>query len=267
MKIGIIGGGTVGRAVARTYLEWADEVRVYDRVKELNSHWHPDHQDLVHQADIIFICLPESSLDHYLGAIPTLYLKANYVLKSTVPVGTTRRLREKYGLVNLIHSPEFLTARCAETDARIPAFNVLGFAEEVDEYFFGKPGYAAVYNLYKNRFLGTPIIRMKSEESETLKASLNSWFAVKVAFFNELYAYCQAAGLDYETVRAGILADGRTTAHHTRVPGPDGKFGFGGGCLPKDLEMMGLCMAEAGVIPVMLSAAKARNATDRGKGV
>jgi UDPglucose 6-dehydrogenase len=238
-------------------LEWADEVRVFDPIRERRTHdW-----DTVLDSDLVFICVPEDKVEglfspHIFGAREEI----NLVLKSTVPVGTTRRLREKYGLVNLVHSPEFLTARCAETDARIPAMNVIGVPPE-------SLAGTRLNQLYTARFPGTSTKWMSSDESETLKLALNSFFAVKVSFFNELYQFCNKCGVDFETVRAGMLADGRITAHHTRVPGPDGEFGYGGACLPKDLQTLAMCMAEVGEVPVMLSAAKARNTTDRGRGV
>jgi UDP-glucose 6-dehydrogenase len=92
-----------------------------------------------------------------------------------------------------------------------------------------------VRELYEKRFPGTQLLLTTSDESEAAKLGLNTWFAVKVSWFNELKSFCDAQGCDFETVRRVILADGRTTTHHTQVPGPDGKRGFGGTCLPKDL--------------------------------
>lgn len=257
MKIGVIGGGTVGRAVARTYLEFVDEVRVYDLLPERSTHSKGDTV----ASDVIFVCVPEDQAEMSFSLLLPEERRANFVLKSTVPVGTTRRLREKYGLSNLVHSPEFLTERCAETDARIPAVNIIGHPGP------DVPGLVSclgdLHALYARRFPGTPVFVMKSDESETVKLALNSLFAEKVAAFNEVREFCDRRGLDWETVRAGILADGRITAHHTAVPGPDGERGFGGACLPKDLEAFALCMAEVGMIPQMAIAAQQANRTYR----
>jgi UDP-glucose 6-dehydrogenase len=249
MRIGIVGGGTVGKAVAKTYLEYVDEVRVYDVLPERRTHGFED--TIV--SDIVFVCLPEDILDEFFSRLASLEHN-NYVLKSTVPVGTTRRLREKYGLVYLVHSPEFLTARCAETDARIPAVNIIGCPEGPGQ----TPG-NLLADLYRKRFPGTQTLWMTSDESEAVKLMSNAETAVKVALFNEFHQYCSKVGLDYEMVRAGILALGRTTEHGTRVPGPDGKFGFGGPCIGKDLKTLIDGMAAAKCAVWVTQGAETRN--------
>lgn len=268
MKIGIIGGGTIGKAIARTYLEFVDEVCIWDKVKEKST--VPTHHTAC-ACDLVFICLPETCIDDFFTQNLTPPSTVNYVLKSTVPVGTTRKLREKYGLTNLVHSPEFLTARCAEVDARIPAVNIVGLPTWCKPVITeGTPCVEVMKDLYSRRFPGTQLLFMSSDESEAVKLMLNSAFAVKVSLFNEFYQYCKQAGLDWETVRRGILADGRITAHHTLVPGPDGKLGFGGACLPKDLRqftqgyMSGDIELEAGKFgPIICLAAQLRNPYDR----
>lgn len=244
MKIGIIGGGVVGHATARAFMEHA-EVRVFDLIVERSTHEISDVLD----CNIVFICLPTpqkdnslecdtSSINHLFKWLATKSVSSsiNFVLRSTVPIGTTRNLREKYGLSNIVHSPEFLTARCAVTDAQIPARNIVGYPAQSGR------GLACITPLtqflietYESRFPGVPVLRMSSDESEAVKLGLNSFFAVKLAYFNELRAVCDKMGLNWDNVRAGILSDGRVAHSHTQVPGPDGKRGFGGTCLPKDL--------------------------------
>lgn len=237
MKVAVIGGGTVGKAVARTYLEFVDEVRVWDVRPERRT---VDEVDAALDCDIVFLCLPTpqhqmgggldvSAVEDLCRQLPGSFPSANLVLKSTVPVGTTRRLAETYGLKNLVHSPEFLTARCAEIDARIPSINVIGCPTSTNGCS-DKLKY-----MYERRFPGTKLIVTTSNTSEAAKLAINSWFAVKVSMFNEIKSFCAMVGAGWERVREIILADGRTTAHHTQVPGPDGKDGFGGVCLPKDL--------------------------------
>lgn len=259
--IGVIGGGTVGRAVARTWLEHCDDVLVWDQVKERRT---TDDLDSVFHSDIVFFCLPEASLETFTDAVPRIYRQANIVLRSTVPIGTTRRLREKYGLTNLVHSPEFLTARCANTDAQVPARNIIGSPGLRGEY--GRMTNACemiLKNLYEARFPGIPCLRMTSDESEAVKLFTNAFFAAKVSLFNEFRSLCDKLGMDWESVLAGILGDGRIAHSHTKVPGPDGKRGFGGACLPKDLRQLIGCYRDAGIGPVVLEAVNARNAIDR----
>lgn len=246
MKIGIIGGGVVGHATARAFMEHA-EVRVFDLIVERRTHEISDVLD----CNIVFICLPTpqkpnsiecdtSSVDHLFKWLATKFVASsiNFVLRSTVPIGTTKRLRVQYGLSNIVHSPEFLTARCAVTDAQIPSRNIIGKpCESYEKYPSWRdcPAGDALVGLYRSRFPGVRIFQMTSDESEAVKLGLNSFFAVKIAFFNELRAVCDKMGLNWDSVHAGILSDGRVAHSHTQVPGPDGKRGFGGTCLPKDL--------------------------------
>lgn len=238
MRIGIIGNGVVGNATARCFMEHA-EIRVWDKVSERRT--HPlvagPQQPCVMDCDIVFVCVPETSLDelfYELLHMRNIYVdraqEKNLVIKSTCPIGTTRRLAEKHQLKNLVHSPEFLTARCAVTDAQLPARNIIGAPK-------GEPNScdAALCELYLNRFPGVQILRMSSDESEAVKLMQNSFFAIKIATFNEFYQLAKRLNLDWDAVLHGILSDGRIAHSHTKVPGPDGKFGFGGTCLPKDI--------------------------------
>lgn len=256
MKIGIIGNGVVGNATARCFMEHA-EVRVFDTVAERRTH----SGDEVLDCDIIFVCVPENILDHTFVHVRSMeHCDKNFVIKSTCPIGTTRKLAEKYRLKNLVHSPEFLTARCAVTDAQLPARNIIG----CDNWVVGRDSCCyELYSLYEKRFPGVPIYKMRSDESEAVKLFQNSFFAVKVAFFNEINELAVKLGLDWSTIRAAMLADGRIAHSHTQVPGPDGKYGFGGTCLPKDLVTLIGEMYETKTQFNVCKAALARNETDR----
>jgi UDPglucose 6-dehydrogenase len=272
MKLGVIGGGVVGAAMARAFMEHA-EVRVYDVVKERATHTLAQVLD----SDICFVCLPtpqqKDGLAADTSAIDAFFRQAigypngklpAYVLRSTVPIGTTRKLKEKYGLPRICHSAEFLTARCALTDAQTPARNIVGATD-----FNGGLDTAAsrLTELYAKRFPGVPIHQMTSDESEATKLFVNGFFAVKVAFFNECYWFADALGLDWETVMEGVLADGRIAHSHTKVPGVDGRAGFGGFCLPKDLASFVHQIAETGETPFVTHAALQRNFLDRERSI
>ncbi len=268
MKIGVIGNGVVGSAVVRTWLEHCDEIRVWDDKKERRTHSMVEAL----ACDISFVCLPEGAVEEFCKDWDSMNFgpnDENVVLKSTVPIGTTRRLREQYQLPNLIHSPEFLTARCAFTDAQCPTRNIIGVPGGAATLGYSAPCYDLLYDLYEKRFPGVQILNMTSDESEAVKLMVNSFFAVKVAFFNEIRSLCDKLGLDWETVRAGILSDGRIAHSHTQVPGPDGKYGFGGACLPKDLKMLVELMEKDGSkfenYPFICNAAYERNKLDREK--
>lgn len=242
MKIGVVGGGVVGQATARTYME-QHEVRVCDVHRERSTH---NLLETIDGADICFVCLPSpqkvGSLVCDMSVIDRFFSfqgwnretqdklrEVNWVLRSTVPIGTTRRLSMEHNLPHIVHSPEFLTARCANTDAQIPARNIIG---DLDER---KRCGDKLWALYHGRFPGVAIHSMTSDESEAVKLFQNGFFAVKVAYFNEINQLAARLGLDWERVRAGMLSDGRIAHSHTQVPGPDGQYGFGGSCLPKDL--------------------------------
>jgi UDP-glucose 6-dehydrogenase len=255
--IGVIGGGVVGHATARAFMEFA-EVRVWDVQPERKTH---SLDETTRGCDLTFVCLPEMEVVRFFEPLVGLvHENLNWVIKSTVPIGTTLRVHES-GFPNVVHSPEFLTARCAVTDAQLPARNVIGVPEH-----FESSGYVTLRRLYERRFPGVPTIAMHSDESEALKLVQNSFFAVKVAFFNEANELCDKLGLDWDAVLGGILSDGRVAHSHTKVPGPDGKYGWGGPCLPKDLAHFVDASREAGLWPAVSLAAAARNATDRKRG-
>ncbi len=252
MKIGVIGGGVVGSATAAAWRGHCDEVRVYDVDPARRTHdffdffpWNPD---------VIFVCLPEAAVEGFFMVLAGNNLLRNYVLKSTVPVGTTRWLAERYGLPNLVHSPEFLTARTAEHDAANPRLNVIGYTVANNRRSGGQ-----LLELYVSRWPNVPRVVMPSDASELMKLALNTFFATKVSYWNEVESYCRATGIDYETVRAACVAEGRVGDLHTHVPGPDSFRGFGGTCLPKDLRQLMRCFTDAGVACPVMTAVHARN--------
>lgn len=278
MRLGVIGGGTVGKALARAFIEHVDEVRVYDVVRERATHRY----DQVMACDLIMIALPtpqkEGSLECDTSIVEEFFNdiaegaeyhwrgRLNLVIRSTVPVGFTRRMREKYGLTNLVHSPEFLTARVAVTDAQLPARNVIGIPS--DAPMFAGKGYNQIgvllRDLYHRRFPGVPCIVCTSDESELIKLGTNGFFAHKISYWNALKGLVDAQGADFGVVMAGILADGRISHSHTKVS-PDGRPGYGGACLRKDSANLIACMQEAGIPCGSLLAMHEYNEAIRGK--
>src|SRR5690606_23712491 len=133
MKIGIIGGGVVGSALLRGFVEHVDEVRVYDKDPARRTHDLPE----VIETDMVFICLPtpmrsDGSCDtEIIDAFLATQVGSDrvMVIKSTVPIGFTRTRILRFKLPRLLHSPEFLTARCATTDIHCPSRNIIGAIE------------------------------------------------------------------------------------------------------------------------------------------
>lgn len=270
MMIGVVGGGVVGHSTARAWMEHAD-VRVYDLVKERRTHTLPQVLD----CNVVFVCLPtpqvKDGLAADISAIESFFTEARklpngllpiYALRSTVPIGTTRRLKERLGLPRICHNPEFITARVALTDAQTPARNIIG---ATDFNSTTDTAAARLTELYAKRFPGVPVHQMTSDESEAVKLFQNSFFAVKLSFWNEVYTLAETLGLDWETIMAGILADGRIAHAHTKVPGVDSKFGWGGSCLPKDIASLVQQMTDQGLRCDVSYGAMARNFDDRAR--
>lgn len=243
MKIGVYGCGVVGNAIVRGFAEHVDDVLIYD-IDETKRTATP--LELVEQCDFIFICLPTPRGDYgpldttlvvdAVELLSTIYRRVVsdkikppiVVIKSTVNPGTCEYLGNLSSL-KIVHSPEFLTARCAILDFASPSRNVIGFTESgVDEA-------AHLAMLYRQRWPHCQLHVMKATQSELVKLGINGFFAVKVGYFHALAKTCERLGVDYRAVREAIVSDGRLTGDHTLQPGPDGQFGFGGACLPKDL--------------------------------
>ena len=97
-------------------------------------------------------------------------------------------------------------------------------------------------SLLKQIFVGKEYICMSSLEAEVTKYAHNVFGALKVTYFNGIYEYCQKLGINYENVHKGVLLSGYINRPHTDVPGPDGKFGYGGKCFPKDVNSFIECL-------------------------
>lgn len=278
MKLGIIGNGVVGRATARAFMEHC-EVRCWDSLPERRTH-------LLNQtlsSDLVMICLPTpqregslecdtSALVRFFEGLPEEYRQANYVIRSTVPIGFTRKTREHCGIPNVVHSPEFLTARCAMTDAQMPARNIVGdpTLEREDNYTTGWSDCCEMLsNLYKRRFPGVPVHVMSSDESEAVKLFTNGFGATVIAYWNEVRCLADKLGMDWERVQQAVLADGRIPHAWSKVPGPDGKFGFGpdtpSACLPKDLASLIHLIKENELVAAVTQGALSRNTADRAR--
>ena len=228
--VGIVGNGFVGNAV---YQNLRDKVKtkIYDVDK--NRCLNPLEE--VIQQDFIFVCLPTpmrmdgscdlSILDKFFEDLPD-HLTGTFVIKSTVPVGTTKKYTERH---NVIHNPEFLTARNAVEDYAKAERNVVGGSQELCVDFIC---------FFEQCFPEIQSIITSSDESEAIKYFSHVFLAYKVAYFNKVYDFCQAVGVDYDVVRKGVSADSRIGKSHTKVPGIDNDRGFGGTCFPKDLNSL-----------------------------
>ena len=244
-KIGIIGRGFVGSAVEFGFSPNTGcdaEVRVHDKDPSKSLH---SLEETVNESDIIFLSVPTPSnkdgsmnLDIVRQVLQDISdvnkVSDNVVLlRSTVIPGTTRKLDSEFKNVNLIFNPEFLTERSAKFDfINQPRF-ILGCGDNVIDRYRSEQ----VAFLFKDRFgESIPVVETNYETAELIKYMNNCYFATKVSFLNEMYQISQKSGVDWETAIDGFVRDGRVGHSHMNVPGPDGKFGFGGSCFPKDVQ-------------------------------
>jgi len=174
-----------------------------------------------------------------------------FLLRSTVTPGTTKKLQKTYPNLNIVFNPEFLTERSARFDFINQSRFILGGTKKnVDK----------VEKLFRWRFgKTTPVIKTNYETAELIKYMNNCFFATKVSFLNEMKQIADRCGANWEDTVEGFIRDGRIGHTHLSVPGPDGKFGFGGSCFPKDIQAMINFAESLGVEPSVLVGAWDKN--------
>lgn len=281
IKVGIIGGGVVGSALQAAYTTVCNgNVRVFD----LNPDRRNAYLTEALESDLVFICLPTPEKEDDLG-LDTFHIEqfftiltkeewenhdANFVLKSTVPIGTTDRLIKEFKIPHLIYSPEFLTARQSIEDAKNPNRLVIGYHENGQPLTNSHPSFQTVMRLealYEQAHPNARVHLMQNDEAEAVKLFQNAFSAIKISAFNEFHSLSEAKKLNWDRVRRALLAGGWINPMHTRVPGPDGEYGYGGTCLPKDLAgLIGQLREEKLAYPISLASWIRNNKVDRKKG-
>jgi len=247
-KIGVIGNGFVGGAVKYGFSPNTGcdaEVRVYDKNPSKSTH---TLEETVNESDYIFLSVPTPAnndgsinitiLENALSDIEEIYdgKRENAILiRSTVVPGTTWSLQEKYSRLNLLFNPEFLTERSANFDF----INQSRFIVGSNGQPFNEEKSDGLVKLFKERFGNTiAVLQTNYETAEMIKYMSNCFFATKVSFLNEMYQVAKNCNVDWVEAVSGFVSDGRIGHSHMNVPGPDGKFGFGGSCFPKDVQAM-----------------------------
>jgi len=167
-----------------------------------------------------------------------------------VPPGTTDRLNKFYSDMDIMFNPEFLTERNAVNDFNNQTRIVLGGP---------RPSTTRLKQVYSKVFPKAHIIKTGSTHAELVKYFTNTFLATKVSFANEMYQLCSALDLDYDKVVEYATLDSRLGDSHWAVPGPDGDFGYGGHCFPKDLAAIVRLSKTLGVEPTVLEAVEAKN--------
>jgi len=259
--IGIVGLGVLGSAIHETFKSFSNiKIKCYDKykVQEYNTNktiYSNTIQELL-ICDIIFLCLPteyddikkeynKTEIYKVCAELSFYRCQSIIILKSTVEPKTTETLSLKYKSIypyfNIVHSPEFLSAKTATEDFTNQNHIVLGFIDNIDNniiyaYRFTTTEYLKTF--YKSFFPNAKISICSSNESESMKIFCNSFYASKIQIFTEFKLLCDKMGIDYNIVKNLMINNGWINPMHTQIPGQDGQLSFGGKCFPKDIKAL-----------------------------
>jgi UDPglucose 6-dehydrogenase len=266
-QIGIIGQGFVGSAV-REGMKNHFDILAFDKdpnkYSNVESIFH-----VVESTDLTFLCVPTpmrkngscdlsivrnalTEIDNVAKAL----CAENYivVIKSTIPPGTTEQLNKEFPNLDIVFNPEFLTEANAVDDYKNQNRIIIGGE---------RPGSTIVKQVFAKAFPTVPIIKTSSTIAEMIKYVTNTFLAMKVSYANEMYQICKSLDIDYDKVIEYARYDERLGQSHWSVPGPDGDFGFGGHCFPKDIAALQFVANTYGLDSTMLDAAIAKNSMVR----
>ena len=236
--ISIIGYGCVGQAIKKSLELKHIKVLYYDKYKNSNT-----FKECL-ESDIVFICVP-TNLDNtskeydkkeLYDSIKNLS-ENNYqgvvVNKCTVEPLTIIELSKKFNNIKLVNNPEFLSSNTAFEDFHNQTHIVLGKTDNIEEKYFDK-----LTKFYQENYPKAEISICSASESEYIKIFCNSFYAVKIQFFNELYLLSNKIGCDYNIVKELMLKNNWINPMHTKVPGRNDELSYGGNCFPKDTNAL-----------------------------
>ena len=234
LRLGVVGSGFVGGAVINGFKTPNVELWVVDPKKSTTT-----LQQLAEVGPhLTFVCVPtpESTngsvnvtiVDQVLADLNKFAYNGIVVIKSTITPDHLERFVQEYDL-RIVYNPEFLTEANAHNDFINPAMQILGGVWEECEIVE-----RAYVEFSKVKVV--PTFKTDIVSASLLKYTINSWLATKVTFMNELYHLHKASGANtsWEQFTDMLQRDKRIGDSHLRVPGPNGSFGFGGHCFPKD---------------------------------